>query len=146
MATLTQVSNIDSVMTYILIKKLVSPITRSQAYRLKLVDNAGKVVKTPETEQEKAALTVLDRFIFKLKRLLGSKLTVLNNFLYTITLGNDFYNNLIVKGGVETRGEIKRINKDVKNVMEKYNISFDTFLMGILNENITEGDVQNETI
>jgi len=142
MATPAQQSTIDSVLTYILIKKIVTPIIRTQAYRTGLVDNAGKVIKSPETDDEKKSLTVLDRLVFKLKRLLGSKLTNLNNFLYTVTLGNDFYNQIIIKGGVETRGEIKRIKKDVEKMMEKYNMSFETYLMGVLNEEIQEEDLE----
>lgn len=110
--------NIDSVILFIVIKKIVTPITRTDAYKFGLVDNAGKVIKIPKTDEEKEALTTLDKFIFKLKRLLGAKLTVLNKFLYLQTLNNDFYNKLIIKGTIDTRSEIKRIKKDVEKIQE----------------------------
>ena len=43
MATLEHRINIDTILSYILIKKLVAPIVRSDAYKLGLVNNAGKL-------------------------------------------------------------------------------------------------------
>lgn len=112
-----------------LIKKLVLPIVRTKAYKLKLVNAAGKIIKDPQTKTELAALTPLDRFVFKLKRLLGGRLVNLHKFLYTQTLHNDFYNKLIVKGTVEQRSEIRRIKKDVKMKLENNNINIDDILL-----------------
>jgi len=136
---------IDNIISYILIKKLVSPITKSKAYSLKLINNAGRVIKEPETEEERHALTVLDRLIFKLKRLLGGKLINLNSFLYLSTLSNDFYNKLVVKGSIEQRAEIIRIKQDIQKLAEKYNrADFHEVLQSLIVENIQnkgDGDV-----
>ena len=129
MANAEHKRNVDTILLYMLIKKLVLPIVRTKAYKLKLVNGAGKIIKEPQTKTERNALTVLDRFVFKLKRLLGSKLINLHKFLYTQTLNNDFYNKLIVKGTVEQRSEISRIKKDVKTRLENNNINIDDVLL-----------------
>ena len=134
-------SNIDSILTYIIIKSLVTPVVQTKAYKLGLVDNNGRQIKEPETEEEKEAISVLQQFIFKLKRLLGSRLLNLKRFLYVATLSNDFYNKLIVKGSVEQRAEIKRMEKGVKALQEKYDKSLEEFLMGLLNEELSEEDI-----
>jgi hypothetical protein len=127
--------NIDTILLYLLIKKLTQPITKSEAFKLKLVNNVGKVIKEPKTEKEQQALTLLDRFCYKLKRLLNVKLITLNNYLYLQILNNDFYNKLIVKGSVEQRSELERIKKDVtKQKLENNNINIDDIIMLLTEE------------
>jgi hypothetical protein len=132
--------NIDSIITFLLLKKLITPFTSTIAYKLGLIDLNGKIIKVPETDKEKDALTILDRVIFKLKRLLGSKVLVLNRFMYLKTLNIDMYNKLNVKGTVEQRAEIIRINKDIQQMQEKYNMGFDDILQIVLNESL-EGEI-----
>ena len=40
---------IDDVLSFILIRKLVTPVTKTRAYKLGLVDGLGRVIKEPET-------------------------------------------------------------------------------------------------
>jgi len=136
-------SNIDSILTYILIKKLMTPITNTQAYRHGLVDTAGHVIRLPETDEEIAALTIFDKFIFKLKRLLGAKIGVLHKFLYIQTMNNDFYNKLIVRGSVQSRAEILRIQSDMEKLQEKYNMPLETFLMRLANELLKNSEISS---
>jgi hypothetical protein len=113
---LEQKENIDNILTYIFIKKLVTPIVRTPAFKFGLVNTAGKVIRNPATNDELMALTTLDRIIFKLKRLLGGKLLILNSFLYLATLNNDMYSKLIVRGSINQRAEIQRIKKDIEKI------------------------------
>ena len=136
MASLEQRSNIDAILTYILIKKLVTPIVRTPGYRLGLVNNAGRLLREPETETERNALTMLDRLAFKLRRLLGSKVMNLNNFLYLQTINNDFYNKLIVRGSIRQRAEIQRIQRDVRGIKEKYDLEEDDIVRALLTEGL----------
>jgi hypothetical protein len=130
--------NIDTIMSYILVKKLVTPIVRTDAYKLKLVNQSGKVIREPENDKEHEALTLLDRIVFKLKRLLGLKLLNLNNFLFLQTINNDFYNKLVVRGTIKQRAEIQRIVKDVKGIKEKYNLENDDVIYSLLREELEE--------
>lgn len=132
--------NIDSIITFLLLKKLITPFTSTIAYKLGLIDLNGKIIKVPDSKDEKNALTILDRIVFKLKRLLGSKVLVLNRFMYLKTLNIDMYNKLNVKGTVEQRAEIIRINKDIQQMQEKYNMNFENILQIVLNESL-EGEI-----
>jgi hypothetical protein len=131
----------DSVLTFILLKKLMTPISKSKAFQLGLVDVSGRLIKKPSNEKEEAALTLFDKLIFKIKRLLRSKLTQLHSFLYLQTLGSEqgFYNKLVVKGSVESRAEIQRIKKDLDKVAENHNYSTNELLTILIHE-----DLQNK--
>jgi hypothetical protein len=131
-----QRDDIDSIITFILVKKLVTPIVRSDAYKLGLVNNSGKILREPVGEDERNALTILDKIVFKLKRLLGNKIINLQSFLYLQTMNQQMYNKLIVKGSVENRAEIRRIVKDVKKVSESSGKNFNDVLLYILKEEI----------
>jgi len=135
-------TNIDSVLTYMFLKKIMTPIVKTPAYKLGLVNNVGKVIKKPVTDAEKSTLTILDKFIFKLRRLLGTKLTQLNNFLFLQTLSNDFYNKLIVKGSIEQRAEIKRITRDIDKIAEKYDCDVTDLVYLIANEETRNNGVK----
>jgi hypothetical protein len=73
---------IDSAVVFLLIKKLVTPIVRTPAYKLGLINSVGKTLRVPMNDNERASLTLLDKFVLKLKRLLGTKLVQLNDFIY----------------------------------------------------------------
>ncbi len=128
--------HLDQVLTYVLVQKLLTRVSKTDAYRLGLIDNNGKVIKNPETQEEKDSLGMLDKFIFKLKRMLGPKINVLSNFLYVNSLDNDITKYLTVKGGVQNRASIKRVKSDVEKLAEKYNMTTDQLVMCLL-EGIT---------
>lgn len=108
--------SIDNILSYLLIKKLVTPITRTDAFRYGLVNSSGRVIRNPETYEENMALTTLDKIIFKLKRLLGGKLMSFNSFLYLATMNNNMYDKLNVRGSINQRAEIERIKRDIDNL------------------------------
>ena len=64
---------IDALITYRIVKLLVTPFDRQEAFKYGIIDADGKVLKkakTLKTERERKAYTVLHRFIFNLKRIL----------------------------------------------------------------------------
>ena len=73
---------IDTLITYRIIKLLVTPFERQEAFKQGIIDKDGKVLKKNKeltTDKEKKAYTFLHRFVFNLKRILkkvglGSKL------------------------------------------------------------------------
>lgn len=130
------ISNIDSVITYIFLKKLMTPVLKTKAFKLNLVNNMGKTIKQPETDEEQKALTLLDKFIFKVRRLLGSKLSLLHAFLYLQTSSNTFYQKLIVKGNAEQKAEVKRIKTAMEKVAEQFDCSVDDLLKTLITEEV----------
>jgi len=64
---------IDLVITYRVIKLLVTPFERQEAYKQGIIDKDGNVLKkyrTLKTTKEKQSYTILHRFVFNLKRIL----------------------------------------------------------------------------
>ena len=65
---------IDLLITYRIIKLLVTPFEKQEAYKYGIIDNDGKVLRKTKdlvTAKEKDAYTVLHRFVFNLKRLIN---------------------------------------------------------------------------
>jgi hypothetical protein len=65
---------VDLLIAYRVIKMLVTPFERQDAYKLGIIDKDGKVLKKYNTlkgTNEKRAYTMLHRFVFNLKRILA---------------------------------------------------------------------------
>ena len=65
---------IDLLITYRVIKMLVTPFEKTEAYKLGIIDKNGKVLrkaKDLKTPKEKDNYTLLHRFVFNLKRLIN---------------------------------------------------------------------------
>ena len=65
---------IDLLITYRIIKLLVTPFEKHDAYRYGIIDKDGKVLRKTgdlQTSKEKDSYTILHRFVFNLKRLIN---------------------------------------------------------------------------
>ena len=65
---------VDLVITYRVVKLLVTPFNKQEAFKLGIIDKDGKVLRkyrTLKTTAEKKSYTILHRFVFNLKRILG---------------------------------------------------------------------------
>ena len=65
---------IDALIAYRILKLLVTPFNKTKAYKLGIIDDKGKVLiksKQITNSQQRNAYTLLTRFVFNLKRLLG---------------------------------------------------------------------------
>ena len=64
---------VDLVITYRVIKLLVTPFEKQEAFKQGIIDKDGKVLKkykSLKTRAEKKSYTILHRFVFNLKRIL----------------------------------------------------------------------------
>mgnify|MGYP003642663522 CR=1 FL=1 len=64
---------VDLVITYRVVKMLVTPFERQEAFKYGIIDKDGKVLKkytSLQKREEKNAYTQLHRFVFNLKRIL----------------------------------------------------------------------------
>ena len=64
---------VDLVITYRVVKLLVTPFEKQEAFKYGIIDKDGNVLKkyrTLQTTNEKKAYTILHRFVFNLKRIL----------------------------------------------------------------------------
>ena len=65
---------IDALIAYRVLKLLVTPFNKTKAFEFGIIDDKGKVLKKSrdiKDPQERNAYTLLIRFVFNLKRLLG---------------------------------------------------------------------------
>ena len=64
---------VDLLITYRIMKLLVTPFDKQEAYKYGIIDDKGKVLRkwsTINKSQEKQSYTILHRFVFNLKRIL----------------------------------------------------------------------------
>jgi hypothetical protein len=137
-SNLQKKENLDNVVSYIILKKLLLPVQKTDAYTLGIVDSQGKKLRDPETPEEKYAYTTLDNLIFRLKRELGSKLNKLNSFQYVKVFDDDIYKQLNVSGSITKKGVVQKIKKVVQNKMESENIDFEMLLKEMVYDYIKE--------
>jgi hypothetical protein len=76
---------VDSIITYRILKMLTTPFEDTDAYKLGIIDGRGKELKklsTLNSADEKDAYTILNRMIFRIKRII-EKVPVENKKLAT---------------------------------------------------------------
>ena len=64
---------LNLIFLYKVIKKFITPFDKTEAFKLGIIDERGKILKKKSTlkgSKEKDAYTMMDRFVWKLKRLL----------------------------------------------------------------------------
>ena len=61
---------IDTVVAYRILRMLATPIERSDAFKLGIIDKDGEKIKEPVSTQELNAYSLLQRFVFKVQRAL----------------------------------------------------------------------------
>lgn len=71
----------ESFITSFFLKKLKTSFVDTPAFEKGLINESGKLIKKPKTPDEKSAYTMLDSFVFKLKRFLGDKLDLIKEHL-----------------------------------------------------------------
>jgi len=88
---------VDGLITFRIIKMLVTPWTSTKAYHLGIIDADGNPLKKSDdlkTAEEQSAYTILDRLVFKLKRLLQGIPVIsrnLTNFAAALWLVKECY-------------------------------------------------------
>ena len=62
---------IDTVVAYRILRMLATPIERSDAFKLGIIDRDGEKIKDPVSQQELNAYSLLQRFVLKVQRALS---------------------------------------------------------------------------
>ena len=142
---LTNEDKVKSVVSFIMLKQLLQPISKHDAYKLDIVDSKGKLKREPETEEEKKSYTLFDKLIFKIKTLLGSRLSQLNRFVWLQTvLDDDFFKNMVVTGGLEKRAAVTRVKQDIERLLEKHDLGYDEFYNMLIAEEMENHKKRNK--
>ena len=64
-------SAVDLFFVYQFIRRLTTPFDETDAFELGLIDEKGKRLKKAKTPEEKKAMTLFDRMIYNIKRLIA---------------------------------------------------------------------------
>jgi hypothetical protein len=72
--------------------------------------------------------------------MLGSRVSQLNAFIYLKSLDDDFYNSMVVTGSLSKKSAIRRMEKDIENVLEKYDVQSDELFKLLISENYRKKD------
>lgn len=134
---MTTRKNIDSILSYVLIKSIMTNPMSTKAYDIGLIDEKGNTIKEPENEDEEEALTVLDKLGFKIRRMLGSRISELSTFAYVKSIPGK-YQDLLSTNSVEKKAMVKRVTKDIENLAENHKMSFDEIVKIYLNESLKD--------
>lgn len=107
--------SVDLYYTYKFIKLLTTPWKDTEAFKLGIIDNTGKLLIKPKdfvTQQQKDAYTLFDRLVFNIKRLMekvpggGSKIATYAAALYLLkestNLSDDNIKTMLNKSDVNT--------------------------------------------
>ena len=135
--TETKKEKIDSILAYVLVKSIMTNPQATDAYALGLIDEKGNSIKEPETDEERDALTVLNKLGFKIRRMLSSRLSELSSFAYVKSIPDD-YQNLLSTNNVEKKAMVKRVKKDIENLEETHKMKFDDIVKIYLNESLKD--------
>lgn len=64
---------VDAIIVYRILRKLATPFNETEAYRLGIIDDKGQILRkfsSLKDEQEKDAYTLLDRLVWRIKRII----------------------------------------------------------------------------
>lgn len=72
----------EAFVTGLIMHNLSQRIEDTQAFKLGLINELGNVIKRPSTLEEQTAFSTIDKYLLKLKKLLGTNVGLLNNEMY----------------------------------------------------------------
>ena len=117
----------DTIYTYRFLKLLVTPFSKTEAFKLGIIDESGKRIKdkTIETSEERAAFNLFHRLVFNLKRLIevapGGK-TRIASYIAGLALLREHYDVNVEKVLTEMKVnslDKKRILKEIEPKKKK---------------------------
>lgn len=105
-----------------IIARLNQPITEMSAYKLKLIDEHGNKLRTPETIEEKNAFTTVDAYLLKLRRMVGEeKIKLLNTTTVVEMLSRQVeqepFNQELYEKEIKIKQRIDNFLKEYKDIV-----------------------------
>lgn len=110
---------VDGLITYRILKMLVTPFEETDAFRLGIIDKKGKLLKkTLNTQEELDNYTLLHRLVFRIKRII-EKIPTENKKLTSIAAALALIREELDQGKESLDLEIKYLNKTNKPLAEE---------------------------
>lgn len=111
---------IDNALVFIILKGLTTLPTKTEAYRLGLIDAKGKLIRKPKTPKENECISNLDLLFFKLKEWLAPRISYLTSVSWIKGVMNNVRGqNYFKNAGILTRQyAVRKINDELYKVLE----------------------------
>ena len=110
---------VSDVMMAVMIRKLLQPAGQTKAFRMGLIDNQGHQLREPKNQTEAAEITSFDKLVWKLQRMLGSRVNQLAQFAYMNSFPEEIEKYLYTRGSVWSRSQVQRAKKDLDEFDQK---------------------------
>ena len=114
-----------------LIERLNVPIEETLAYKAGIIDHNYSLIRLPTSDADKVAYTPLDAYVFKIKKMLGSKIDLLNSEIIFEKMKNDGKSLLNEDKIKKYEVELKLKERMKKCILEMYDIFDDGYQCGI---------------
>ena len=108
-----RVENTSDVIMAVLLRKLLKPAGQSKAFQMGLIDNQGHQIREPKNQTERNAMTSLDKLVWKLQRMLGTRINQLAMFAYIGSFPEEIEKYLYSQGAAWSKSQVKRAKADL---------------------------------
>lgn len=127
---------LDYTIVFLLVKRLLTPIDKWDAYTLGIINSKGEKVREPRTSKEKDSYTLLDKLVLKLKSLIGDhKLRLLTAYLLLRDSTEVILSDTELVEHFRKRNEAREIYKELQGALSEAKMTFEEFW------NVLLGDV-----
>ena len=111
---------IDNALVFIILKGLTTLTTKTEAYRMGLIDAKGKLIRKPKTPKENECISNLDLLFFKLKEWLAPRIAYLSSISWVKGVMNNVRGqNYFKNASILTRQyAVKKINDELYKILE----------------------------
>jgi hypothetical protein len=111
---------IDNALVFIILKGLTTLPTKTEAYRMGLIDAKGKLIRKPKTPKENECISNLDLLFFKLKEWLAPRIAYLSSISWVKGVMNNVRGqNYFKNASILTRQyAVKKINDQLYKILE----------------------------
>ncbi len=111
---------IDNALVFIILKGLTTPPTKTEAYRLGLIDAKGKLIRKPKTAKENDCISNLDLLFFKLREWLAPRIAYMTSVSWIKGVMNNIRGqNYFKNASILTRQyAVRKVNDELYKILE----------------------------
>ena len=111
---------IDNALVFVILKGLTTLPTKTEAYRLGLIDAKGKLIRKPKTAKENECISNLDLLFYKLREWLMPRMAYLSTVSWIKGVMNNIRGqNYFKNAGILTRQyAVRKINDELYKILE----------------------------
>ena len=111
---------IDNAIVFIILKGLTTLPTKTEAYRMGLIDAKGRLIRKPKTDKENDAISNLDLLFFKLREWLAPRITYLSGISWVKGVMNNIRGQNYFKNAniLTQQYAVRKINDELWKILE----------------------------